>query len=141
VKPEAPLWVPLLNTALIVLSGLFLLAGYAFIRRGRIAWHRRAMLTATVLAGLFLVVYVTRALLFETKLFAGTGLLRAAYLALLGTHMVAATAVIPFVALTLWRALRGQYRAHRRIARRTLPLWAYVVLSGWVVFVLLYLVG
>src|SRR3712207_8664296 len=48
------------NTALIVVSGVFLLLGYLFIRRQQVAYHRAAMLTATTFAALFLVVYVTR---------------------------------------------------------------------------------
>ena len=81
-------WLPLFNAILIGVSGIFLLTGFYFIRRKQIEYHRRCMLTATVFAALFLVVYVTRALLFETKLFAGEGLIRAAYLGILGSHMV-----------------------------------------------------
>jgi uncharacterized membrane protein YozB (DUF420 family) len=79
-KPEAPLWLPLLNATLIVVSGLFLTIGYIFIRRKQVQLHRRSMITATVFAGLFLVVYVTRYLLFDTKIFAGDGVVRIAYL-------------------------------------------------------------
>ena len=43
-------WLPPFNTALIVVSGVFLILGYAFIRRKEIARHRAAMLTATVFA-------------------------------------------------------------------------------------------
>lgn len=128
----------MLNTSLIIISGFFLLLGYYFIKQRRIAAHRRSMLTATAFAALFLVVYVTRAALFETKLFAGEGALRALYLAILASHTILAMAVGPLALLTLFRALRGQYRRHRRIARITLPVWLYVVASGWIVYVMLY---
>lgn len=134
-----PFAVAVLNTALIVVSGLFLAAGYAFIRRKRVAAHRRSMLTAAVFAGLFLVVYVARAILFEGKVFTGEGLWRAVYLAILASHVVLAIGIVPLVLLTLARALRGDYGRHRRIARITLPLWAYVVATGWVVFWFLYI--
>jgi len=137
-KPPAPAWIPVLNTSLIVISGFFLLLGYYFIKQRRIAAHRRSMLTATAFAALFLVVYVTRAALFETKLFAGEGALRAVYLAILASHTILAMAVGPLALLTLFRALRGQYRRHRRIARITLPVWLYVVVSGWIVYAMLY---
>jgi len=52
-------WVPLLNAALIVISGICLIVGYVFIKTGRITWHRRSMLSASVFAALFLVVYVS----------------------------------------------------------------------------------
>lgn len=137
-KPPAPAWIPVLNTSLIVISGFFLLLGYYFIKQRHIAAHRRSMLTATVFAALFLAVYVTRAVLFETKLFTGEGAVRAIYLAVLASHTLLATAVGPLALLTLFRALRGQYRRHRRIARITLPVWLYVVVSGWIVYVMLY---
>jgi putative membrane protein len=137
-KPEAPLWLPLINTALIIVSGCFLVLGYTFIRRKRVEAHRRSMLTATVFAALFLVVYVVRALLFETRLFAGQGPIRAFYLTILVSHTILAIAVGPLVLLTLRRALRGDFARHRRLARLTAPVWAYVVVTGWVIYMMLY---
>ncbi|MBI4493475.1 MAG: DUF420 domain-containing protein [Chloroflexi bacterium] len=131
-------WLPTFNTALIVLSAAFLLVGYCFIRRKQVTFHRRSMLTATAFAALFLVVYVARALLFETRLFAGQGLVRTLYLGILGSHTVVAVAVGPLALVTLARALRGDFARHRRLARLTLPLWLYVAVSGWAVFLLLH---
>ena len=126
------------NTSLIVISGVFLVAGYVLIRRRRIEWHRRAMLTATTFAGLFLVVYVTRFFLYAPKIFAGEGGVRTFYLGLLASHTVLAVAVGPLALVTLRRALRGQWQLHRRLARLTLPIWLYVVLSGWTVYYMLH---
>lgn len=137
-KPEAPAWLPLLNSGLIVVSGVFLALGYFFIRRRRIELHRRAMLTATTFAALFLVVYVSRAVLFETKLFAGDGFVRVIYLLILVSHTILAIAVGPMVLIALRRALRGEFLRHRRLARVTAPVWAYVVVTGWVIYMMLY---
>jgi putative membrane protein len=137
-KPEAPLWLPLLNAALIVISGLFLTIGYIFIRRKQVQLHRRSMITATIFAGLFLVVYVTRYLLFDTKIFAGEGVVRIVYLVILISHTILAIAVGPLVLVTLRRALRGDYSRHRALARITAPVWAYVVVTGWVIYMMLY---
>ena len=133
-RGPAPEWVALLNTSLIVISGVFLLIGYYFIRQRNIELHKRSMLTATVFAALFLVVYVSRALLFETRLFAGEGLIRAIYLFILVTHTILAVLVGPFALVTLRRAFRGDFPKHRRIARITFPMWLYVVVTGWIVF-------
>lgn len=131
-------WLPLLNTTLIVISGISLLFGYYFIRRGNIDRHRRAMLTATVFAGLFLVVYVARFFLIETKIFTGEGWVRVVYFIILISHTILATVIEPMVLITLYRALTRQYPKHRRIARVTLPLWLYVVVTGWLVYLMLY---
>jgi putative membrane protein len=133
-RGPAPEWVAALNTSLIVISGVFLLIGYFFIRRRNVEFHKRSMLTATVFAALFLVVYVTRAMLFETRLFAGEGLIRAVYLFILITHTILAILVGPFALVTLRRALRGEYAKHRRVARITFPMWLYVVVTGWLVY-------
>jgi putative membrane protein len=130
--------VAVLNTSLIVISGLFLLLGYYFIRQRQIERHKRSMLTATTFAALFLVVYVSRALLFETKVFAGEGWVRTLYLAILVSHTILAIAVGPFALVTLRRALRGDYAKHRRIARITFPMWLYVVVTGWLIYWMLH---
>jgi len=137
-RGPAPEWVALLNTSLIVVSGAFLLIGYYFIRRKQIELHKRSMLTATVFAALFLVVYVTRALLFETKVFAGEGVVRAVYLVILVSHTILAILVGPFALVTLRRALRGDFVKHRRIARITFPMWLYVVVTGWMIYWMLH---
>ena len=131
-------WLPLLNAILIGISGVFLLTGFYFIRRQQVAYHQRCMITATVFAALFLVVYVTRALLFETKLFAGEGIIRAVYLGILGSHMVLAVIVGPLVLATIALALRRNFPRHRRLARITLPMWLYVVATGWIVYLMLH---
>jgi putative membrane protein len=138
VRPQAPEWVPLLNTSLIVVSGVFLAIGYLLIRRKQVQAHRRAMLTATTFAALFLVVYLTRAVLYDTRVFAGEGLVRVVYLTILVSHTVLAVAVGPLVLVVLRRALRGDFLRHRGLARITAPIWAYVVVTGWLIYWMLH---
>ena len=69
-------WMPLGDAILIALSGVFLVRGLIFVRRRELARHHRSMLTASVFAALFLIVYVIRYLVFEPKIFAGEGIVR-----------------------------------------------------------------
>lgn len=131
-------WLPPLNTALILTSGIALLVGHAAIRRGQLARHRRAMLTAAVFAVLFLIVYGIRWAVVGSKPFEGGGWLRAAYLVLLTTHIALATALAPLVVATLVPALRADFHRHRAIARIVFPLWLYVAASGWLIYGMLY---
>lgn len=131
-------WLPLFNTSLIVISGISLLIGYRFIRRRQIERHKWAMLTATTFAGLFLVVYVLRAVLVGSKLFAGHGAVRGVYLAILVSHTILATAIVPIVLLVLWRAFTSQFRRHKQLARKAIPIWLYVVVTGWIIYMMLY---
>ena len=48
------------------------------------------------------------------------------------------TIVELMIAVTLSHALRERFDRHRRIARLTLPTWAYVSVTGVVVYVMLY---
>ncbi len=131
-------WLPLANASLILTSGVFLLVGYGFIRAKRVEWHRRSMLAATVFAALFLVVYVTRALVLPTKLFPDEGPIRTIYLGVLVSHTIVSVLVGPLALVTLRRALTGRFSQHRAIARVTLPMWAYTAVTGWIVYWMLY---
>lgn len=129
---------PALDAGLIAASGLSLLVGFAFIRREIVTWHKRFMLAAAGFAALFLIVYLIRWALLGSQPFTGEGALRTAYLAVLISHMALAIAIVPLVIITLRRALRGDFRKHKRMARVTFPIWLYVAASGWAVYWMLY---
>lgn len=122
--------------ALNALSAGFLAAGYAFIRRGDRARHRLMMLSALAVSAVFLVVYGIYKLNSGFAKFGGTGFVRPIYFTILALHIAAAIAIVPLVPLTVWRALRGNFTAHRRLARITWPVWMYVGVSGVVVYVM-----
>jgi putative membrane protein len=128
------------STACIVLSGVSLLVGWYFIRRGRqVIRHRNAMLAASSFAALFLVFYVTRWSLYGSKPFPGSGTWRLVYFANLVPHILMAMVLAPLVVRLLHLALaRRDFAAHRRLARITLPIWLYVAGSGWLIYYLLY---
>ncbi len=128
-----------LSTALIGGSGLCLLIGWFFIRRKEITRHRNSMLTATALAGGFLVAYITRWNLYGSKPFEGTGGWRTLYLAILVPHILLAMAVAPMALALIYLALGKQdFRRHKWLARITLPVWLFVAVSGWAIYFMLY---
>ena len=130
----------LFSTTSIVLSGVTLLVGWYFIRwRKNRALHQAAMLTATALAALFLVFYVTRWALYGSKPFEGEGGWRLFYLLNLVPHIILAMAVGPLALYLIYLALRRRnFRDHRRWGRITVPIWLYVAASGWLIYYLLY---
>lgn len=129
---------PLLNALLNATCSCFLLAGWWFIRRGRKRAHRACMISALVTSALFLVSYLTYHYAHGSTPFVGQGFIRPVYFTILLTHTVLAVVIVPLVALTLVRALRERFDAHRRIARWTLPIWLYVSVTGVAVYLLLY---
>jgi putative membrane protein len=130
---------PTLNALLNATSAVLLGAGWWFIRRCRIGAHRACMLGAFCVSTLFLISYVTYHALAGSRPFAGQGAIRWIYVPLLISHIVLAAAMVPFVLTTLYRALGGEFARHARIARWTLPVWAYVSVTGVIVYVMLYL--
>ena len=129
---------PALNAALNATSAVLLAAGYVAIRGGRRETHRRFMLAACASSSLFLVSYLVYHFQVGSVRFAGQGPIRTVYFAILITHTILAVAIVPLVLVTLSRALRERFAAHRQIARLTLPLWAYVSVTGVVIYWMLY---
>lgn len=135
---------PHLNASLNALGSVFLILGLCFIIRRRVAQHRICMLTAVSVSALFLVSYLAHHALRTyyfglgpTK-FTGEGLIRPIYFTILTSHTILAACIAPFVIVTLRRALKGRFDAHRRLARLVYPIWLYVSVSGVVVYLLLY---
>jgi uncharacterized membrane protein YozB (DUF420 family) len=129
---------PSLNAGLNAASALLLLAGWWLIRHERRRAHRRAMLGALATSALFLASYLAYHLEVGSVRFPGRGAIRSLYLSILLSHTVLAAVVVPLVAVTVARALRRRFQAHRAIARYTLPLWLWVSVSGVVVYWMLY---
>ncbi len=129
---------PLIDTILIIISGTAVITGFVLIKKKMVDFHKYAMLTATVFAGLFLIVYVTRYLLYGSKLFVGEGWILGVYVAILASHVILSIAIIPLVLITLYRAFTRQFARHRAIARYTVPIWLYVVVTGWIIYLMLY---
>lgn len=129
---------PHLNALLNTVSAVLLLTGYRFIRKRNVAAHRRCMLAALGSSGLFLISYLVYHFSVGSVPFQGQGWIRTVYFAVLVSHTVLATAIVPLVVLTVVRALRERFDRHRAIARWTLPLWIYVSATGVVVYWMLY---
>ncbi len=129
---------PTVNAALNLTAALLMSTGYFFIRRRRIQVHRAFMLSACAASAGFLTSYVIYHANAGSHPFAGRGLIRPIYFAILASHVVLAAAIVPLVLLTLGRALRRRFDLHARLARRTLPIWLYVSVTGVVIYLMLY---
>jgi len=129
---------PALNAGLNALSAVLLLTGWILVRRRRLTAHRRVMLAALASSTLFLISYLTYHAQVGSVRFQGQGALRTVYFAILISHTLLAVAIVPLVLVTVSRALASRFDRHRRIARVTLPLWAYVSVTGVVVYWMLY---
>ncbi|MFY9607289.1 MAG: DUF420 domain-containing protein [Blastocatellia bacterium] len=131
---------PPINATLNAMSGVLIVIGFLLIRRKRVALHRACMIGAVTCSSLFLISYVTYHIGFGAGVtrFAGTGWVRPVYYVILVSHTILAITVVPFIIVTLTRALRGQFARHRAVARYTFPVWLYVSVTGVIVYFMLY---
>ncbi len=161
-----PIWVarlPSVNAGLNGLSACLLVAGWILIRRYRstptdgpnatsvgpatpggiwaqplVKGHIACMMAAVCTSTLFLACYLYYHYRAGSMPFGQGGMLRVAYLSILLSHTLLATASVPLILMTLWRGWRGQLNRHVSIASVTLPIWLYVAVTGVVVYLMLY---
>jgi len=136
--PQFIPYLPHLNACLNASSAIILLAGYSFIRAGRVAAHRTCQISALIVSFVFLGSYLTYHFYHGTTRFQGTGLSRPVYFTVLTSHTILAVVIVPLIAITFYRAARLDFVRHRKIARITLPLWFYVSITGVIVYLMLY---
>ena len=131
-------FLPTLNALLNSTSAVLLVTGYFFIRRKRVAAHKACMVSAFVVSALFLASYVYYHVHHGSTPFPGRGWVRGVYFAILIPHVILAASILPLALVTLYRAWKGDFERHRRLARWTLPLWLFVSVTGVVVYWMLY---
>lgn len=131
-------YLPHVNACLNGTSAILLFSGYSFIRARNVIAHRACQISALCVSILFLASYLTYHYHHGATRFLGTGLARPIYFTILTSHTILAIVIVPLVILTFYRAFRGDFLRHRRIARITLPLWLYVSITGVIVYLMLY---
>jgi putative membrane protein len=127
-------FLPALNAVLNGLSSVALVAGFRYIRRGRVASHRTAMFAAFVFSSIFLVSYIVNHALHGDMLFHGQGAIRPVYFTLLISHITLSVVALPMILITFFLSLSGRFSSHRKLARFTFPVWLYVSVTGVVVY-------
>lgn len=129
---------PLFNALLNALCAIFLVLGFLFIRQKKVIWHRAAMVSAFMVSAVFLASYLLYHYEVGSTRYAGQGLWRTVYFAILISHSILAAAIVPMILRTLYLAATNRFEQHRRLARWTLPLWFYVSITGVVIYLMLY---
>ena len=135
---------PLVNACLNGTSTVLLLLGWKFIRAGNREAHAKTMCGALLTSTLFLCCYLYYHFQMQRMQgaahtrFVNPEWFRPIYLTILVTHLIGAVAIVPLVLMTVSRAVKENFPAHKTIARWTLPIWLYVSVTGVVIYLLLY---
>lgn len=114
------------------LSGLLILTGIFFIKKGYRNLHKISMLTASFLALVFAILYLIKSSFFPAKHYTGNH--KTIYYFILISHSILATANFPLAAYTVYLGIKGMYDKHRKIAPITAIVWIYVATTGWMIY-------
>lgn len=96
------------------------------------------MVSAVFTSALFLISYLYYHAHAGVVRFRGIGSVRLFYFPLLISHTILAASLLALVPVTLGFALAGKFERHRAIARWTYPIWAYVSVTGVLIYFMVY---
>ena len=131
-------FLPFLSTSFIVISAVLVAIGWYFIRKKERETHTKLMITASVFALLFFIIYVSRTLFVGNTSFGGPEYLKPYYLIFLLCHIVLAAVAAVMGIVTLVLGFRRNFKAHRKIGPWTSVIWFLTAGTGVTVYVLLY---
>jgi putative membrane protein len=131
--------VALLNASLNGLSTILLVTAYVLVRRRRYAAHGWTMGAALVTSGLFLIAYVWSKVHFgEVTTGIPAGAFRTFYMLVLVPHVIMSIVMLPMILAAVLLAYMRRWEAHKRIAWPTFLVWAYVSVTGVLIYFILY---
>jgi putative membrane protein len=123
-----------INAVINSIVTILLILGLMAVKRKNYLLHKRIMISAIILSCLFLISYICHHLFAGETKYGGSGALRYIYFFVLGTHIVLAAVILPFVLFSAYRGLTGEYERHRKLSKITWPIWLYVSITGVVVY-------
>ena len=123
-----------INAAINSTVSVLLVVGLIAVKSKNYILHKRIMITAIILSSLFLVSYICHHLFTGETKFGGEGTVRYIYYFILGTHIVLAGIILPFILFTAYRAMVGEWQKHKKLSKITWPIWLYVAITGVMVY-------
>lgn len=119
------------------LTAVILILAVISIKNGKRKRHENLMKLAILCSLLFLVGYVIYHMTSSHTSYGNEGLSKWIYFILLISHIILSVAIIPLVMITYLKAISGNFKAHRKLAKITFPIWLYVAISGVVVYLMI----
>ena len=113
-------------------------AGLIAIKRGKVALHKKLMISAVATSAVFLACYLTYHATCDSVKFQGQGAIRPVYFTLLISHIILAAVQVPMILRTVYLGMKDRREAHKRWAKVTTPIWLYVSITGVIIYYMLY---
>lgn len=130
---------PAIFSSLNVVSFIFMMTAYFFIKKGNRKMHGSFMLAALVTSTVFLMLYLIYHFnIGEPSRYQKTGLIRYVYFTILISHTILSVIIVPLIFATVYQIIKKNYNRHKAIAKWTLPIWSYVSVTGVIVYLMLW---
>lgn len=130
-------FLPPIYASINAFTAVLLIAAVVAIKKGNQKLHEQLNSAAIICSVLFLLMYIAYHMTSESTTFGGEGMIKYVYYFILISHILLSVVVIPFVLITYVRAKLGKFTAHKKIAKKTFPLWLYVAISGVLVYIMI----
>jgi len=144
-------FLPPIYATINALTAIVLILALIEIKKGNRKTHERFMKLAIGLSVIFLLMYVAYHMTSDSTKFGDTngdgtlsdiessalGAVKYVYYFLLFSHILLSVTVIPFVLITYVRAINGDFKMHKKVAKITFPLWLYVAITGVIVYLMI----
>jgi putative membrane protein len=121
-----------------IMAAILLPCGYYMIRRGNQEAHKACMLSAMLALVFSMGAYLVHKSAAGAIIFGGEGTLRTFYFLTLYGHVIAASLTMPLVAVVLYRAVKGDFQKHKKLAVWALPIWFFSSLTGVLIYFILF---
>jgi uncharacterized membrane protein YozB (DUF420 family) len=126
------------NAILNTIAFILLVLGYRAIRKGDQQLHKKFMVSALAVSAAFLTCYLIHHYQVGSVKFQGEGFIRTLYFLILVPHVILAALMTPAIVVMVVFAFLGKFEKHKKIARIVWPVWAYVSVTGVLVYLMLY---
>jgi putative membrane protein len=119
------------------ITAITLIAAVMAIKKGNRKLHEQLNTFAIACSLVFLLMYIAYHITSDSTKFGGEGVIKYVYYFILISHILLSIIIIPLVLTTYMYAKLGYFERHKKIAKKTFPLWLYVAITGVVIYIMI----
>ena len=119
------------------ITAIALIAAVIAIKNGKRKLHEQLNTFAIACSLAFLLMYIAYHITSDSTKFGGEGVIKYVYYFILISHILLSIIIIPLVLTTYMRAKLGDFENHKKIAKKTFPLWLYVTITGVIIYLMI----
>ena len=119
------------------ITAITLIAAVIAIKNGNRKLHEQLNTFAIACSLAFLLMYIAYHITSDSTEFRREGFIKYVYYFILISHILLSIIIIPLVLTTYMYAKLGDFERHKKIAKKTFPLWLYVAITGVVIYLMI----